>query len=346
MGNQQMAKLIIRTDMNSKIATGHMMRCLSIADAAVKEKMQVIIVSADENGRGLVEERGFTYISLGTQWNKLEEELPEFEKVILQHQPDYALVDSYYVSRKYMKELRKLVKIAYIDDWCNEIYSCDTLICYANYYKKYNLIERYAEQTQLLLGCDYAPLRKIFSEVEKCKINHSVKEVLLLSGGADPYHFLKNFLNVWNERADVRKEIRLSVVCGVYNMDYKEVVDKYAWDEQIEIVTNVANIEIYMRKADVAISAAGTSLYELCACGTPTICYTLADNQLENAKSFHEDEIMIYAGDARDSELAKNIIDIAEQLMLDCDKRKKMSEKMMSLVDGQGARRIVSKLKG
>lgn len=341
-----MTRLIIRTDMNAQVATGHMMRCLSIADAVAKENINVMIVSADENGRGLVETRGFSYVSLGTRWDKMEDELPKFEKVILQVQPDYVLVDSYYISIEYMKKIQKLTKVAYIDDLCNVVYPCDTLICYANYCKKYNLTERYGAQTQLLLGCDFVPLRKTFSDIEKHKNNYLVKEILVLSGGADQYHFLKMFLRTWEARMDSWKGIKLSVICGVYNMDYKEIVETYAEDERVEILTNVANIEMYMKQTDIAISAAGTSLYELCACGTPTICYTLADNQLENAKSFHEDEIMIYAGDVRDFELAKNIIDIAEQLMLDCDKRKKMSEKMMSLVDGQGARRIVSKLKG
>ena len=54
-----------------------------------------------------------------------------------------------------------------------------------------------------------------------------------------------------------------------------------------------------MQEADLAISAGGTTLYELCAVGTPTICYSMADNQLDNVRQFEKDGLMYYAGDAR-----------------------------------------------
>ena len=339
-----MKKLLIRVDMNQKIATGHMMRCLSIADAANEKNIKVFFVSADENGRALVEARGYKYISLRTQWDKMEEELSEIEKVICELRPDYILVDSYYITTEYMKKLQELTKVAYIDDLCDKVYQCDTLICYANYYKKYNLQERYPENTQLLLGCDYVPLRKCFSNVEQRDLNESVKEILLLSGGTDPYHFLKTFLKLRDERKDIWKEIKISVICGVYNADYKEIVESYVEDELVEILTNVSDVEKYMNKADIAVSAAGTSLYELCACGTPTVCYTFADNQLDNAKIFSEDDIMVYAGDLRNCNVVENIIDKVEALNLDHEKRIEMSKKMVSLVNGQGASRIVSRL--
>lgn len=339
-----MKKLLIRTDMNCQIATGHMMRCLAIADAASKAGVNVFFVSADENARSLVESRGYTYISLETHWDKMYEELPKLERVIYQLQPDCILVDSYYVTIEYMKKVRSLAKVAYIDDLCKEVYPCDALICYANYYKKYNYLEIYPEQIKLFLGCDYVPLRKSFANIKKREIEKSAKEVLLLSGGTDPYHFLKSFLRLRDERIDAWNEIKLVVICGIYNTDYKEIIENYAQDQQIEILINVSNIEHYMQRADVAISAAGTSLYELCACGTPTVCYTFAENQLENAKQFDLDDVMIYAGDLRDESTMLSIINKTETLISDFSKRNELSRKMMQLVDGQGAFRIIKKM--
>lgn len=339
-----MKQLIIRADMNARIATGHVMRCLSIADAAKEENVNVVFISADENGRGFVESRGYTYISLGTQWDQMEDELLEFEKIISLIQPDYILLDSYYVTEKYMKELRKLSKVAYIDDLCQEIYPCDTLICYANYSKKYNLSQRYSVKTQLLLGSEYFPLRKEFSILDNREISKEVKEILLLSGGADPYHFLKQFLIFRDGRKEAWKDIKIRVICGIYNLDYREILEKYALDTNTEVLTNVINIEKYMLQADIAISAGGTSLYELCACGTPTVCYSYVDNQLDNVLSFAQDNVMFYAGDLRDNNVFEKIIDDTELLMQDYTKRSEMSKKMMSLVDTQGASRIIRTL--
>ena len=62
-----------------------------------------------------------------------------------------------------------------------------------------------------------------------------------------------------------------------------------------------------MKKADIAISAGGTTLYELCACGTPTISYSFADNQLDNVEQFQKDELIDYAGDVRKTNIFENV---------------------------------------
>lgn len=70
------------------------------------------------------------------------------------------------------------------------------------------------------------------------------------------------------------------------------------------------DIEKYMMEADIAISAGGSTLYELCAIGTPTISYSFADNQLDNVTKFAEDGLIAYAGDARYQNVVPKIIDI------------------------------------
>lgn len=334
-------KLLIRVDMNNFIATGHVMRCLSIADAAIKQGVQVLFVSADECGRSVIEERGFNFISLGTEWNKMNEEIEKLSNIISFTCPDYILVDSYYVTSEYLGKLKNMCKVAYIDDLCNDIYPCDTLICYANYYRKYTYEKKYAVNTKLLLGSKYTPLREAFNIQTTKSISLIVKELLILSGGTDPFHFLKTFMKSVEERKGVWENVNLVVVCGVYNADYEEMVEYYGCNQNIEILRGIHNIEKYMQSADMAISAGGTSLYELCACGTPTICYTFADNQLDNAKSFHKDGVMIYAGDLKSAEAVENIILQTEVLMQDYNKRRSMSTKMKQLVDGKGAERIV-----
>ena len=65
---------------------------------------------------------------------------------------------------------------------------------------------------------------------------------------------------------------------------------------------NEHNMSALMQKCDIAISAAGSTLYELCATGIPAITYTLADNQLIAAEQFDKQGIMLSAGDCRDDE--------------------------------------------
>ena len=95
------------------------------------------------------------------------------------------------------------------------------------------------------------------------------------------------------------------------------------------------------KQADIAISASGSTLFELCAVGTPTICYTLADNQIKGGERFGKDGIMLYAGDIRDGGTFDTITQNLTNLSDDFDGRERISHKMQKVVDGRGATRIV-----
>ena len=187
-------KLLIRADANNFIATGHVMRCISIARAAIKKVHEVKFVVADLDSELLLKKYGMTYICLHTTWNNMDEEIDKVSGVISSEKPDCVLVDSYYVTEKYLSALRLLCKVAYIDDLDKFVYPCDILICYANYYKKFHYEEKYPRTTQLLLGGDYAPLREEYSDINCKTINKKVKDVLIMSGGTDRFSFIKNFL--------------------------------------------------------------------------------------------------------------------------------------------------------
>ena len=77
------------------------------------------------------------------------------------------------------------------------------------------------------------------------------------------------------------------------------------------------------------------------ACGTPTISYIIADNQIDNASWFAENDVIELAGDARKDNIDANLINILEKY---CDSayRRMLSEEMQQMVDGHGAERIAS----
>ena len=95
-----------------------------------------------------------------------------------------------------------------------------------------------------------------------------------------------------------------------------------------------------MKEADLAISAGGTTLYELCAYGVPTISYVLADNQIENTAQFQQDGIMDCAGDMRRGSFKENIKRLIEKYD-DRTFRANRSALARSFVDGNGAMRIL-----
>ena len=98
-----------------------------------------------------------------------------------------------------------------------------------------------------------------------------------------------------------------------------------------------------MSICDVAISAAGSTLYELCACGVPTITYVIADNQIDGAREFERKGLMIKSGDLRETDYdCRSLINNLRDLISDNIKRKTMSESASMIVDGNGAKNILN----
>lgn len=326
--------------MNDTIATGHVMRCLSIADAAKRLGEEVVFILADEQAVELVEQRGFRTIVLCTEWNNMDAELPELLRVTEREKIEKLLIDSYQVTESYLEELTSHIKTIYIDDLNAFIYPVSGIICYANYWGKFDYHNRYKE-TKLFLGMKYAPLRQEFRCCGNKKISDNVEEVLILSGGTDPYGMLKGVL----EKMDKSRYKDINVICGRYYTAYEDMKKAYQAFDNVHIYQSVSNIEYYMRTADVAISAGGTTLYELCACGTPTISYSFADNQLDNVHQFQKDGMIDYAGDARYDKVIDNILYYLGKYQGDKKLRRLRSVRMQELIDGDGASRIVDALK-
>ena len=327
--------IYIRVDANNIIATGHLFRCISIAEALRELGEDVTFVMADNNGVSLLEGR-FPYIILDTDWHDMNSELAILRDILEQENAKKLIIDSYQVTEKYLAELKKYVKTIYIDDVNAFYYDVDELICYANYYRNNKYEERYSK-TKLLLGCNYVPLRKEFRNVPDKVIKSDVEELLIMSGGTDSYNFIGNIL----ENIDSSQYKRVNAICGRYNVNYDVLYKKYK-GTNVNIVRSTDNIIDYMLSADIAISASGVTLYELCACGTPTLSYVMADNQIDNAIQFDKDGIISYMGDIRKGNVINNIINNLKTY--DMKNRQIQSLRMKKYVDKNGALNIAEEV--
>ena len=327
--------IYIRADMNEQIATGHIMRCLSIADALRGLGEPVRFILADEQAVSLLKQRGYDAIVLHTQWNCMEEELSVLSQVIRNEHIDKLLIDSYQVTQRYLAELSKLVTTFYIDDLNLFEYPVDAVICYANYWKKFQY-KINDKRATYLLGMKYVPLKQAFWNCEAKIISEKADNLLILTGGSDPFNVTEQIL----DSIDTYQFQTTDVICGIYNTNYNKFVKKYENNKNIKFHQAVNNIEQYMKNADIAISAGGTTLYELCAIGTPAISFSFADNQLDNVRQFQEDGLIDYAGDARMDDIAGTINQYLTRYRNDFELRKEKSEKMQKMVDGKGAERI------
>lgn len=338
----------IRTDANESIALGHLMRCLTIADAIRALGEDVTFIKADDYENARINGAGYSVICLGSDWNDMEGELPTLRNYIAEHKITSLLVDSYQVTAKYLKELKQQVKVFYLDDMADKVYPADVIVNYAfddcsQIYK-----ELYQDsQTRILLGSRYAPLRKAFRDIKPRNIRNTVSDILVTTGGSDPYHILQ----IAAESLAANKkyqEIKFHLVIGacVEEAEAEKIILHASQQENIRCYRNIPNMEEAMQRCDVAISAAGGTLYELCACQTPTICLAFADNQLPGIAAMERANIMLSIGDIRnwstdqiEAELVKDI-----DRLQPADLRESYAKRMHAVTDGQGAIRLAREL--
>ena len=333
-----MDKIYIRVDMNEIIATGHVMRCLSIADAAREMGKETVFIVADEKPVEVLRGRGYEPLVLHTNWQNMEEELEFLIPYIQKCDVDKLLVDSYQVTPEYLKKLEEYTEVFYLDDVDAFEYPVSNVICYANYYSKLSYAD-YKRNVKFYLGTSYMPIRKVFQNCQPKKIKENIETIMVLSGGSDSYHMLEHIAELFKEN----KEVQLDIICGAFYSDFEGLKQKFADCCHLHFHQNVGNLDEFMEKADLAVSAGGTTLYELCAKGTPAISYSFTDNQLGNVVQFHEDEIIEYAGDIRTDDVYSNIYKLYKKYK-NQELRKQYSQKMQKIMDGQGAARIAELL--
>lgn len=327
--------IYIRTDANKEIATGHVMRCMAIAKQIEKLGEPCTFICADEHAKELIENNGFQFVCLHTNWNQLEEELDVLTAFLKEKKAEVILVDSYLVTENYLRTLNSSTKVVYIDDIHQFIYPVHTVINYGIQYKEFHYP---LKSGNYLLGCKYIPLREEFQNRKPAR-RAEVRDILITTGGTDPYNIAGRLIKALDFGT-----YQIHVVSGRLNIHEKELLTLAQTRENVFVYTDVERMSERMLSCDVAISAAGTTLYELCACGVPTISFSFADNQVSGAKELMKQGIIDYAGDLRTG--IKACIQMIETKLMElknsCLLREERTNKMQKLVDGNGANRIAS----
>jgi len=336
--------IFIRADANEKIASGHIMRCSAIAQAFIDKGKNVTFITADEVGQKMAEGLGYECIALGTQWDRMNGEIEKLQKILAQGDAEFFLVDSYFVPEGYFDFFNEIVKTAYIDDFLDKSLNCDVVINYGISVNKENYRHLYPH-SKMLFGGDYTPLRKDFQNCSPKLIKKDVSEMLVLTGGSDNDHVILNICRALLKRSDRFGGCSINIVCGRFNRDYDIIFAETSGTDYIRIYKNLDNIKSYMDKADVCVTAGGTTTKELASCGTPSITYSIADNQIGGVKELDELGLMKYIGDVRTVDFTyDNLIDELIELCSDLERRKRESVLLQKVIDGKGALRLVEEL--
>lgn len=327
--------ILFRADGNPDIGTGHIMRCLSLADALQEQGWEITFITAEPYFQRLIQTRGYPCTVLGTAYDRMEEELSIFLPIIERERPELVILDSYFVTSQYMEAIRNISRLLYIDDLNAFDYPADAVVNYNIYGPELP----YPQNKTYFLGPQYAPLRKEFQGLSQRNTKDRVENVLVSTGGTDQYHVALHCAEYLREHLP-RENMIFHFVLGAMNRDIvqlEQIAEDFSFIKLHRQITNMCSL---MLQCDAAISAAGTTLYELCACGVPTVTYILADNQIEGAKGFQRNGLMSCAGDVRvDNYFVERVFNELKKLNK-VKLRQKTAQQLHMLVDGAGAYRL------
>ncbi len=356
-------RVVFRVDASHQIGTGHVVRCLTLAEELRKHNAECLFLTKDHKGHllDLIKKTGFSALLLpnsandyhpekkdpehalwlGCDWKKDSDQVRLF---LANVSVDLLIVDHYSIDFRWEKSLRNVVqRIMVIDDLADRSHDCDILLD-QNYYRnqKNRYIEKVPPQCITLLGPRYALLRKEFKNVhKKVKVRRGrVKRIFVFFGGVDVDKYTLKFVRILQEFRFLN--IHVDFIVGSQNPSKDKIVSKcikYGFDCHIQ--TN--KIAEFMSKADLAICAGGIVTWERICCLLPAIVITTANNQIAPLKEV-KDLGLIYYLNHKWSDANKVIRDVIYQAILDVSSSKNIIPNKVLNIDGLGVERVVSKI--
>lgn len=334
-----------RADGGREIGMGHIQRCLSVAAALRELGEQTCFLVADDAAVPLLDMQGQDYRVLNSSWQNPEEELKMLLPIFRESGRGVLFADSYYVTAEYLRQIGELMPVCCMDDMGISGLPVDLLINY-NIFAAQSLYTPGSGKTNYLLGTKYAPLRREFQDAYR-PVREKARRVLITTGGSDRYNLAGRILKDALQKPETR-DLEYCVVSGPYNEYLTQLLESEERYENVRVYKNVTQMSELMQSCDIAVTAGGSTMYELCAVGVPILCFSFVDNQEKIVEGFRERKIVRFAGNylAQGEQMIPLITEQIALLHDSVELRRSCSEKERELVDGQGALRIAGHLCG
>ena len=335
--------LIIRADASVQIGSGHIMRCLALAQAWQDQGGHAIYVMAMEAPalEARLKSEGMELHHLSTQPG-IREDARQTVDLAKKLQAKWIVVDGYHFEAKYQRYIKESgLKLLVIDDFGHaEFYNAD-LVLNQDLCAGEIMYRNRDSSTNLLLGPRYVLIRHEFSKWREWNraIPDTGRKILVVMGGGDPDNVTFKVMQSL-QQVDV-DGLEAVVVVGATNTHYEELRAAVRSSHvPVRLEQNVTNMPELMAWADVAVSAGGSTCWELSLMGLPALILILADNQCENTRLLHLAGAVISLGWYQEV-ACERIASVLEGLCKEKNQRAKLRRVGRGLIDGNGAARVV-----
>lgn len=353
--------VVFRADASYRIGAGHVIRCLTLADILAERGARSCFICRElpESLAARIRSRGHELIQLPTtsaasadldgaiQAGRLEttqqEDARQTRDALRGRRCDWLIVDHYAMDYRWEQALREdALAILVIDDLADRRHDCDLLLdqnYYANSAARYEgLLTPHAHR---LLGPTYALVRPEFAAARANSELARLDRLFVSLGANDPFRICMKVVDSLRRLAP--EGLGADIVVGTDDSAHNEISAHTNGLPGIRVHGFVDGIAAIMARCTMAVGAGGSSTWERCAVGLPSIVFVTADNQRQMAQDLAQIDVIELLGEAADASTA-SLTDAIADLLHQPARRARMRLDAMNLVDGQGAYRVTERI--
>jgi UDP-2,4-diacetamido-2,4,6-trideoxy-beta-L-altropyranose hydrolase len=351
-------RVAFRTDASIQIGTGHVMRCLTLADALAEKGAGCLFISRAHEGNlnEMIVARGHPVLPLpadrgevcqggapahghwlGTSWkDDAQQTLQVLDGTVV----DWLVADHYALEANWEAAVRHTCRrMMVIDDLADRSHDCDLLLDQNLGRRPIDYADLIPRECSLLVGPKYALLRPEFVALRAESLTRrrggTLEHLLITLGGVDKDNVTGKVLDALAAcYGRLPSTLQISVIMGTHapwRDQVQEQAKRMPWPTQVAV--GVSDMARRMADADLIIGAAGSSSWERCCLGVPTIICVLAENQQEGALALQQTGAAIIAQSAREIGLLLEDLTVREPAR----HLEAMCRAARMVVDGHGA---------
>lgn len=361
--------VVFRTDASLEIGIGHVMRCLTLADALRAHGANCHFICREHPCHliDLIRQRGFSVHALsccqtderpkdktsasqpayahwlGSDW---QTDVRQTGDILAELQPDWLVVDHYALDTRWEQALKgQYKKLLVIDDLADRPHVCEVLLDQnlGRVAKDYAALV--PDHCTVLAGPHYALLRPEFAALREYSLRRreapALRRILITMGGVDQPNATGKVL-VALKVCPLPQDCRITVVMGAqapWLEQVRALAATLPWPTVVRV--DISDMAQVMADTDLAIGAAGSTSWERCCLGVPTLLFVLAENQWTGARALQAQGAALLLGEPADiqQQLADTLTPLTtgEHLV-------EMSLAARAVTNGQGIYRVAQQM--
>lgn len=354
--------VVFRCDASIQIGTGHVMRCLTLADELTSQGAKCYFICREHEGNliDFITQKGYEVYKLEaiplnnsnkdkaestlfhSEWlgTSQAEDAKQSIDIISDIEPEWLIIDHYALNDYWEQKLRPYCnKILVIDDLADRKHDCDVLLdqnFLPHFKKRYDGLV--SDRTTQLLGPSYTLLKDEYFKIRALErqIKPFVKPQILVNfGGIGDFRLLSIFINAANQNP----QFKYSIVTGALEPEQFKQLEDIITDDNITLSNYTTKMPKLMAQSQFAIGACGSTVWERFCLGLNSALIEMAENQ-HPLITYLESERLIDNLGHKNILSSTKISSFLNSLDINSPAYSKRKERIMNLVDGLGAQRI------